>query len=915
MKQPPLLQSGNQVIIKMDDSKKLFLIDGHSLMFRMYYAFLRRPMINSKGVDTSVIFGFMKYILELIKKENPSHIAIAFDPPCKTFRHEIFPQYKANRSATPEVIKNSLEPLVEIIHSINIPVIMINGYEADDVIGAMAKKGERDGYLVYMVSPDKDFGQLISDKIIQFKPGKRGAENEIVGKKEICDKFCIDDPKKVIDILAIWGDASDNVPGVKGIGEIGAKKLISQYGSIENIIQNLDKLPLKQQESFKEAASYLDLSRYLVTIKTDIDIPFSEEDLLVSLGESQKTRELFTQYELFSLLQLLPSPTQNEVAPGNKDNQIIKGLHRVEIEQFIAAVRETKSISINIDVTKNGSLSIYSSSDDKLFITQLPHLLKEILEDDSIKKIGYNLKLYIKLLRKMGITLNGYLADIELMHYLINPERGHKIELLSHSYLNTDIDKMVSESVGNNDDKVGVEIDLFSTIENRDSEESVTNALHSEKMAIETSILTPLYKEVIKDFERDKTLIDLYEKMEMPLIRVLADMEYQGFKIDTSMLARYGVDLGKELSIIEERIRRECDEPDLNIASPTQLGIILFEKLKLDPKAKKNSKGNYSTDEETLLELSDTSPIINDILQFRGIKKIISTYIDPLPSLIDQKTGKIHTTFNQSLTATGRLSSVKPNLQNIPIRTEMGREIRRAFISSYEDGFIVSADYSQIELRIMAALSSDPDMTEAFREGKDIHTSTASKIFKVTEDEVSREQRSKAKVANFGIIYGISSFGLSQRLHIPRKESKILIDEYFANYPKIHEYIETMKEKAKKDGYVETLLHRKRYLPNIHSKNQIVRGLAERNAVNAPIQGTAADIIKLAMINVYNKINELNLRGRMILQVHDELLFDVPKEEVDTIVKLVTQEMENVLKIGIPLTVECNKGINWLEAH
>ncbi len=892
--------------------KKLILIDGHALMFRMYYAFLRRPMINSKGVDTSVLFGFTKYMLELINKEQPTHLAVAFDPPCKTFRHEFYPEYKANRSAAPEVIKESLEPLCNIVKSLNIPVLMYEGFEADDVIGSVAKQWSQKGFTVVMVSPDKDLGQLIDDHIFQFKPGKSGAENEILGRKEICEKFSIQEPSQIIDILAIWGDASDNVPGVKGIGEVGAKKLVSQYGSIENILANAESLPAKQRQSILDSSESLRTSKFLVTIKTDIDVKLSEEDLRLTLSQNSGTKELLKDYECFSLVSLIPgedAESENSVA----ESKIEFRSEEVSVEEITECAKEEKKIALMVDSIDENTIYLAAGNTDNGIcsaICNTPDQLREILADADITKISHGFKSQLKSLWKNHLEVKGNIADIELMHYLINPEISHRIDILSGSLLGID------PSMVSNREKAPVreiQMDLFSFAENQQNDSASEG--EKEGKRIETALMIPLFEVISKKFEEDGGLGKLYYEIEMPLISVLAQMEVNGFKIDTQMLATFGEELAKELALIESRIRELAGQPDLNVSSPMQLGVVLFEKLKIDPKAKKNKKGNYSTDEETLTELSDKHPIVNEILHFRAVKKLLSTYIEPFPSLINPSDGKVHTTFNQALTATGRLSSVKPNLQNIPIRTELGKEIRRAFIGSSPEHKIVSADYSQIELRIMAALSNDSDMIEAFRNGKDIHTATAAKIFKVDVNEVTSQQRRIAKTANFGIIYGISPFGLSQRLNIPRKEAKELIEEYFLNYPSIAQYIERMKEQARENGFVQTLFGRKRYLKDINSRNATVRGFAERNAINAPIQGSAADIIKMAMINVAKALKDNNLKSNMILQVHDELVFDCPIEEVEKVKALVLQQMENVTQMSVPLTVECNEGDNWLQAH
>ena len=890
--------------------KKLILIDGHALMFRMYYAFLRRPMINSKGVDTSVLFGFTKYLLELIIKEQPTHLAVAFDPPCKTFRHEFYSEYKANRSAAPEVIKESLEPLCNIVKALNIPVLMSEGFEADDVIGSVAKQWSQKGFTVVMVSPDKDLGQLIDDNIFQFKPGKSGAENEILGKKEICEKFSIENPLQIIDILAIWGDASDNVPGVRGIGEVGAKKLVSQFGSVENIIANADKLPAKQKQSVLDSIESLKTSKFLVTIRTDIEMNLTEEDLRVSFTNSSKAKELLKEYECFSLVSLIPGGDATPQESNNVNNMQFN-TEQVTVGEVLKKAKDNKRIAISI----GNDNSIYVAAGEAnttigTAICKKTEEIREVIEDKDIIKIGHNFKDLLKLLWKEDIYPKGTIADLELMHYLINPEVSHRVDILSSSLLGIDPSMIASQGKAPVEE---IQMDLFSFAEETQGDSAIENERQSKR--IETALMLPLYSALAKKFEEDKGVEELYYSIEMPLISVLAQMEVNGFKIDTNMLSAFGEELGKELALIENKIRELAEQPDLNVSSPMQLGVVLFEKLKIDPKAKKNKRGNYSTDEETLTELADKHPIVNEILRFRAIKKLLSTYIEPFPSLIDPTNGKVHTTFNQALTATGRLSSVKPNLQNIPIRTEMGKEIRRAFIGSSAQHRIVSADYSQIELRIMAALSGDNDMIEAFRNGKDIHTATAAKIFKEETEDVTSDQRRIAKTANFGIIYGISPFGLSQRLNIPRKEAKELIEEYFLNYPAISEYIERMKVQARENGFVQTIFGRKRYLKDINSRNATVRGFAERNAINAPIQGSAADIIKMAMINVAKALKENNLESKMILQVHDELVFDCPVGEVEKVKAIVREQMENVTRLSVPLTVECNDGENWLQAH
>lgn len=881
--------------------KKLYLIDGHALIFRSYYAFIRRPMINSKGVDTSILYGFTKTLLDLIIKEKPTHIAVAFDPPAKTFRHELYPEYKANRGETPEQVRGALEPLISILNAISIPVIMKPGFEADDVIGTIAKKAESEGFNVFMVTPDKDFGQLVSDNIVQFKPGKNGADMETIGKEKICSTYNIDKPEQVIDILTLQGDISDNVPGVRGIGEVGSKKLVQKYGSVENIYNKLDELPEKQQIAFKEAKKHIELSKRLITIDTNVDIPWDEESLKLSTPNFEELKRLFSEYEFSSLMRLIPKleevfeltekPEDKSCEPQTElkvINYTIASEDKIRNEIFAKKELAIKLTRERFIICCGQLIQIVEENNIRQY--------KDILEDESIVKCGYDLKSVMNKLFEYSIILKGYMADIELMHYLLMPERAHKVEIIAPTYLGVSLDDQSNVIQG----------DLF----------NVNTSLneHSEKDLKETAVFLPLYHKLAGELQK-MSLDSLYNDIEMPLISVLSRMETTGIKIDTEMLKKFSEKLNSELTAIEEKIRIIAQDPTLNVSSPKQLGVLLYDKLQLGAKNGKNTKKNLSTDEETLLELENEHPVIPLILEFRNIKKLISTYADPLPQMISPKTGKIHTTFNQALTSTGRLSSVKPNLQNIPIRTERGKEIRKAFIPSDPEGYIMSSDYSQIELRLMAHMSGDDNFIEAFRAGKDIHSATASKIFDIPEDQLTKEQRSRAKVANFGIIYGISAFGLAQRLHISRGEAKKLIDDYFTKYPKVQAFINNTIEFAKRNGYVETLYGRKRFIPDINSKNPVVRGLAERNAVNAPIQGSAADIIKIAMIRVDKRIIMERIQSRMILQVHDELVFDVVPSEKMLLMDLVKKEMESVASLSVPLTVDCKTGKNWLEAH
>ena len=875
--------------------KRLFLIDGHALVFKMYYAFLRHPMINSKGADMSILFGFAKYILELIEKEKPTHLAVAFDPPGGTFRNEIYPEYKATRDATPQLVIDSLEPLCELCKALRIPVLLKMGFEADDVIGSMAKRAEKEGFTVYMVTPDKDYGQLISPSIIQYKPGKSGSEHELIDVSKVCEKYNISQPEQVIEILTIVGDTSDNVPGVKGVGEVGAGKLISKYGSVANVYAHINELTPKQREAFENAKEHIELSHTLVTIKTDIPLDVTTEEMDLSSGYGTDAADLFEEYEFGSLRRFL-----GDVKPSIQKEEKAININECSPSELAAKAVKTGSCAV---ILEDDQVTLAVQEDGELNCSSARgsiHEFKTLLMDPEVTKFGYDLKQQKNSLIQKECDLCGRFMDISLMHYLIDPEKSHKIEILARTYIGINLEE-TQES-----DKQPETLSLFDD----PIEEDVKN--HSTEAAACILLGKKLEAEL-----HEKGLNTLYDTMEEPLLRVLAKMELQGVKLDLAQLRKYASALAMEMNEIQERVREMAGEPDLNIMSPKQIGILLFEKLKLDPKIKPKSGVRYSypTDEDTLSALSDKHPIINEILEYRGIKKLLSTYIEPFPSYISPSTGKIHTTFNQALTATGRLSSSKPNLQNIPIRTERGKEIRKAFIPSRPDGVIVSADYSQIELRIMAHLSCDSHLINAFRNGQDVHAITAAKIFGITPEEVTSDQRRIAKTANFGIMYGISSFGLSQRLHISRAEAKKIIDDYFANFPAISSYIEDTLASAREFGYVETLFGRRRYLPEINARNATARALAERTAINAPIQGTSADIIKLAMINVDKRITDAGLQSKMVLQIHDELVFDAVKEEVETLQQIVREEMENVIELSVPLTVECNYGNNWLEAH
>ena len=856
-------------MLYLQDMKNLYLIDGHSLIFRMYYAFLRRPMINSKGEDTSILFGFTKYLLELIAREQPSHLAVMFDPPAKTFRHELYPDYKATRTATPELVKAALEPLTDIVRALDIPVLMKPGFEADDVIGTLARRFAAPDCDVYMVTPDKDLGQIVDDHIFQYKPGKGGGENEIVSKEAICSHYGIDDPMQIVDILAIWGDAADNVKGVDGIGEVGARKLVARYGSLEGIVDHLDELSPKQQEAFRAALPHLGLSKTLVTIKTDVDIDADESSLQLGQPDQQRVAELFNHYEFNSLRGLVP-----KLAPIPEKKRETLRCNEIPAARLFEESRRNGRVAVRM-----GDPVILASGDSYCSLPLNQAL--PLLADPSVDKCGFGLK---------HTALRGNLYDVGIMHYLLNPERSHKLDTLAAHYLDAELSEAARDG----------QMMLFDFEDKSAARECVA-----------AGQLEPLLRKELQE----QGLWELYTRIEMPLISILARMEADGVRIDPAMLGAYSRVLSKELVQIEQEARDLAGEPALNLSSPRQIGVVLYEKLGLNSRARKNQRDNYPTDEETLTEMADRHPIIGKILEFRAVKKLLSTYIDPLPALADPRDGKVHTTYTQALTATGRLSSVRPNLQNIPIRTERGMKIREAFVPSDPDGWIVSADYSQIELRLMAHLSGDEHLVAGFAHGADVHRATAARIFHLDPDEVTAEQRRHAKVANFGIIYGISAFGLSQRMGISRTEARDFIEEYFKSYPGVKAYMDRVIAEAREKGYVETIFGRKRFLPDINSKNAVARGLAERNAINAPIQGSAADIIKLAMIAVSRRLDDEGLRSRMVLQVHDELVFDVVAEERDRIVDLVKQEMEQVCTLKVPLLTECNYGKNWREAH
>ncbi len=881
---------------------KLYLIDGHALIFKMYYAFLRRPMVNSKGMDTSILFGFTKYLLELVEREKPTHLAVAFDPPGGTFRNEMYPEYKANRPDTPQLVIDALEPLTEIVKAMNIPVLMIPGFEADDVIGSMALRSAGEGFDVYMVTPDKDYGQLVRPHVYQLRPGKGGGDDELLDAAAVCAKYGIQDTSQVIDMLTICGDASDNVPGVKGVGEVGAAKLISKYGSVEEIYAHLGELSARQQAMFEEARGHIALSKALVTIKTDIPLECRSSDMEMDMAFSPVLADLFEKYEFNSLKRYIAHVAAPAPAAEVRKDFAVAG---AGVAELAAAARRsgrcafvTEADGAGIFAPVTGVTVAVVDGDRLMAASGSPADFKALLEDASVEKYGFGIKLQLNRLSYSGISLEGRLVDIELIHYILNPERSHSLEILVRSYLDVSLETAAPQAEAGS---------LFA------DDESAAGEAPADRSREAAAILR-LGEKILAELDASG-MASLYDGMEEPLIRVLARMERTGVKVDVASLSEFAESLRRTMLEREAQVRDIAGEPGLNVSSPKQVGEVIFEKLKLDPKAKKGSKSSWSTDEETLLALADRSPIIDAILDYRATKKLLSTYIEPFPGYISPRDGRVHTTFNQALTATGRLSSSNPNLQNIPIRTERGKEIRKAFVAGTPGAMILSADYSQIELRIMAHLSCDAHLVDAFRHGVDVHAATAAKIFGIPLSEVTADQRRIAKTANFGIMYGISSFGLSQRLRCSRSEAKKIIDDYFLSFPSIRSFIDDTVAMARETGYVETLFGRRRYIADINSRNATVRSLAERNAVNAPIQGTSADIIKLAMVAIDRRMQAEGFRSSLVLQIHDELLFEALPDELESLTALVVKEMENVIELSVPLTVECNHGINWLESH
>ncbi len=953
----------------MSNQKRLFLLDAYALIFRGYYALIKNPTINSKGQDTSAIMGFLNSLFDVIRRERPDHLAVCFDKDGSAERTELFPDYKANRDATPDVIRQSIPIIQEIIKAMHIPCVELSGLEADDIIGTLAQQAEKQGYQVFMVTPDKDFGQLVSENIFMYRPARMGNAIEIWGIPEVQKRFGVERPEQVIDYLGMMGDASDNIPGLPGVGEKTAKKFIAEFGSMENLLANTDKLKGAMKEKVEANAELGMLSKKLATICTTCDVTFNEKDYELSMPDGEKVQQIFEELEFRRLkeqfLKLFSEEGASERVTQISNSQSSKNLSsplggdrggtagsgqfslfggddeiseeiksynsRATIENtehfyqtvqpgmgtklFLQNLMKQKSVCFDTETTGLNPLEAelvgiaFSWEKGKGFYIPFPEnreetqqLLEELrpfFEDESIQKIGQNLKYDIKVLAKYNISVKGKLFDTMLAHYLINPDMRHNMDVLSETYLNyTPVS--ITELIG----KKG---------KNQLNMRDVPLEKQTE-YAVEDADVTFQLKEHFVNELGEANTQKLFDEIEVPLLSVLADMELEGINLDEEFLKKLSVELDKDILQLEQNIYEEAGET-FNIASPKQLGEILFKKMKLIDKPKKTKTGQYSTAEDVLSYLAKDHKIIRDVLEYRGLAKLKSTYVDALPGQVEKSTGRVHTDYMQTVAATGRLSSNNPNLQNIPIRTERGREVRKAFIPRNEEYVLMAADYSQIELRIIAALSEEDTMIEAFKNGEDIHASTASKVFNVPLEEVTREQRSNAKTVNFGIIYGVSAFGLSNQTDLSRGEAKDLIDTYYKTYPKLRNYISEQIQFARENGYVETVMGRRRYLKDINGSNQVVRGAAERNAVNAPIQGSAADIIKIAMINIHKKLEEENYKSKMLLQVHDELVFDAYKPELEKLKTMVKHEMENAYKLTVPLDVDLGVGENWLEAH
>ena len=927
--------------------KKLFLLDAYALIFRGYYAFIKNPRINSKGMNTSAIVGFMNSLLEVIRKEQPHLLAVCFDKGGSQQRSAIYPEYKANRDETPEAIRLAIPYIHQILEAMRIPIIEKEGYEADDIIGTLSKQAEKQGYTVYMVTPDKDYSQLVSPHIFMYKPARGGNEVEIWGVEEVKENFQVEYPEQVIDLLGMMGDAVDNIPGLPGVGEKTAQKLLKEFGSLENLLANTDKLKGKLRENIEANKEKGLLSKTLARILLDVPVTFDEKDFELSSPQMDKIKPIFEELEfrtmlatlqkafgvspaaqpdLFSLAGLSsPVATQPmfaEAVPTQKLKTIKEVPHQyqllttqAEVEALLPGLLLQKEVCFDTETTSLNELEAQivglalSWEVHKGYYILFPEdfdlagqwlsVLKPFFESTTILKIGQNLKYDLKVLTNYGIEVHGQLFDTMIAHYLLNPDMRHNMDLLSEAYLGYT--------------PIAIDTLIGKKGKGQLTMRAVPAELQKEYAVEDTDVTLQLKHAFLPLLEKDQ-MTKLFTEVEAPLVKVLAQMEYEGIRLDTHFLGELSKEINTDLIALQTTIFDQAGE-SFNLSSPKQLGDILFEKLKLLSKPKKTKTGQYATSEEVLSQLASEHPIVANVLEFRALQKLQSTYIEALPREVNPRTGRVHTTFMQAVTATGRLSSNQPNLQNIPIRTPRGSQIRKAFVPRNEDYTLLSADYSQIELRIIAALSEEDHMIEAFLQGQDIHRSTAAKVFAVPIEEVTKEQRSHAKTVNFGIIYGVSAIGLSQQTSLTRSQSKELIDTYYQTYPKLKGYIEKQIAFAREHGYVETILGRRRYLPDVYSRNQVVRGAAERNAVNAPIQGSAADIIKIAMVRIAQRLEREHLSTRMLLQVHDELLFDVPKAELEVVTPLIREEMQQAYKLSVPLIVEIGTGNNWLEAH
>ena len=926
----------------MKTEKKLFLLDAMALIYRAYFAMSRNPRINSKGLNTSAVLGFANTLLEILQKEKPTHIGVAFDTKAPTVRHDSFTEYKANREKMPEDLSASIPYVKELIKRMNIPILSVDGYEADDVIGTLSKEAEKAGFEVYMMTPDKDFGQLVSENIFMYKPARMGKGPEILGVEEICKRYHLKEPTQFIDILGLWGDASDNIPGVPGIGQKTAMKLIEKYGSIENLLKNTDDLKGKQKENVENFSAQALMSKELATIILDVPIAFEENELEITKPNVEELKQLFDELEFRNFAQRYFSKLSIE---DSADEQAVQGqlfadlpteepeiqseyktiadtdhtYHLTDTLEKAAALAkllnkqqsfcfDTETTGVDANKSELVGISFAFEAHEAWYVPvsenynearEFLHIFKSVLENNKIEKIGQNIKFDISILKWYDIEVKGKFFDTMIAHYLLQPDMRHNMDVLAETYLNykpVSIETLIGKKGKNQGNMRDVDIETVKEYAAEDADITLQ--------------LKHIFQPKLKETGTDK----LFEEIEMPLVRVLASMEGEGIKLDVEILQGFSKQLEIDIAKLEKAIYAEAGEA-FNISSPKQLGVILFEKLVVSAKPKKTKSGQYSTSEDILVKLEKKHPFVSKILEYRSLTKLKSTYVDALPALVNPRDGRIHTSYNQAVAATGRLSSNNPNLQNIPIRTERGREIRKTFIPRNKEYTLLAADYSQVELRIIAHLSKDKAMMEAFNQGLDIHRATAAKVYGVELSDVNQDMRRNAKMVNFGLVYGISAFGLSERLGIPRREAADIIQSYFEQYSGIKKYMDASKVFARKHGFVETIMGRRRYLSDINSGNGTVRAFAERNAINAPIQGSSADMIKIAMIDIFEAFNKKKLKSKMLLQVHDELVFDTHLDELEIVKKIVEDKMKNAIKLNVPVVVDMNIGSNWLEAH